>query len=297
MPKKVFISYRREDTAAAAGRVYDRLSRLLSKPNVFFDVSTIGGGEDFAQRIASEIGKSDAALVFIGDKWLEKSSSGGGPRLCEPDDYVRAELRAALSRPVLVVPVLVGGARMPRPEQLPEDVRAVATKNALPLRHESFDEDTENIVPAVLGLKATGAGVGGQGIARRQDHLRPWRRDFGRVARCPRCPVAFLADGAPAVGLDRRAAHDADHRRRGADRRLPRLALQDGDAPGPVMRFTHRPGQTRSARRRSLSARSPRDCAARAPTSGIGRNATAAGARRACRTDRRYARRGSRHGR
>jgi hypothetical protein len=155
VPKKVFISYRREDTAAAAGRVYDRLSRLLSKPNVFFDVSTIGGGEDFAQKIASEIGKSDAALVFIGDKWLEHGPSGGAPRLSEPDDYVRAEVRAALLRPVLVVPVLVGGARMPRPEQLPEDIRAVATKNALPLRHESFDDDTENIVATVLGLSAT----------------------------------------------------------------------------------------------------------------------------------------------
>ena len=57
MPKKVFISYRREDTASAAGRVYDRLARLLTKSNVFFDVSTIGGGEDFVQRIASEIPK------------------------------------------------------------------------------------------------------------------------------------------------------------------------------------------------------------------------------------------------
>ena len=60
-------------------------------------------------------------------------------------------LRAALSRPLLVVPVLVGGARMPKPEQLPEDIRAITTKNALPLRHESFDDDTENIVAAVLG--------------------------------------------------------------------------------------------------------------------------------------------------
>jgi hypothetical protein len=156
VPKRVFISYRREDTAAAAGRVYDRLSRLLAKPNVFFDVSTIGGGEDFARKIASEISKSDATLAFIGDKWLEKSPSGGGPRICEPDDYVRAELRTALSRPLLVVPVLVGGARMPRPEQLPEDIRAITAKNALPLRHESFDDDTENIVAAVLGLKAGG---------------------------------------------------------------------------------------------------------------------------------------------
>jgi hypothetical protein len=152
--RHVFISYRREDTAAAAGRVYDRLSRLLSKRNVFFDVSAIGGGEDFVARIASEIGKSDAVLVFIGDKWLEPASPGGTPRICAPDDYVRAELRAALSRPLLVVPVLVGGARMPKPDRLPDDISAITVKNALPLRHESFDDDTENIVAAVLGLTA-----------------------------------------------------------------------------------------------------------------------------------------------
>ena len=154
MPKKVFISYRRDDTATAAGRVYDRLSRLLSKPNVFFDVSTIGGGEDFVQRMSSEIGKSDAALVFTGDKWLDQTKPGGRARTCDADDYVRAELRAALSRPVLVLPVLVGGTRMPKAEQLPEDIRAITTKNALPLRHRVFDDDTENIVAAVLGLSA-----------------------------------------------------------------------------------------------------------------------------------------------
>jgi len=154
VPKKVFISYRREDTASAAGRVYDRLARLLTKSNVFFDVSTIGGGEDFVQRIASEIGNCDAALVFIGDKWLEPTPAGGQPRIFEPNDYVRAELGAALSRPLLIVPVLVGGARMPKQEQLPQDIRAITTKNALPLRHESFDDDTENIVAAVLGLSA-----------------------------------------------------------------------------------------------------------------------------------------------
>ncbi len=152
MAKHVFISYRREDTGSAAGRVYDRLVRLLTKPNVFFDVSTIGGGEDFAQRIASGIDSSDAALIFIGDRWLEPTPPGGQARIYELNDYVRAELSAALSRPLLIVPVLVGGARMPKPEQLPDDLRAITTKNALPLRHESFDDDTENIVAAVLGL-------------------------------------------------------------------------------------------------------------------------------------------------
>lgn len=153
MPKTVFISYRREDTAAAAGRVYDRLSQILKKPNVFFDVSAIGGGEDFVTRIESEIAKSDVALIFIGDKWLGKRPSDE-TRIWEQDDHVRAEVRAALERQLLVLPVLVGGTRMPKPDQLPEDIRAIATKNALLLRHESFDDDTENIVSTVLGVAA-----------------------------------------------------------------------------------------------------------------------------------------------
>jgi hypothetical protein len=152
--KKVFISYRREDTGPAAGRVYDRLSRLLPKSNLFFDVSTIGGGEDFVRRIESEIERSDAALVFIGDKWLEPAPPSGKGRIWDADDFVRAELRAALSRPMLILPILVAGARMPKPVQLPDDVRAVTGKNALPLRHESFDADTESIVAAVFGVSA-----------------------------------------------------------------------------------------------------------------------------------------------
>jgi hypothetical protein len=150
--KRVFISYRREDTAPAAGRVYDRLCQLLSKPNVFFDVSTIAGGEIFDRKLMSEIERSDAVLVFIGKSWL--ASVGGRVRVAEPGDYVRAEVSAALQRSVLMLPVLVDGARMPQPDQLPDDIRAITSRNALPLRHESFDDDAENIVAAVLGVAA-----------------------------------------------------------------------------------------------------------------------------------------------
>jgi hypothetical protein len=149
--KRVFISYRREDSADAAGRVYDRLSHWLSDSNVFFDVSAVRGGEDFARRIVSEIDTSDAALIFIGNKWLAPAHPTGTVRIWEADDHVRAEVRAALAKPIIVLPVLVAGARMPDAEQLPEDIRGITTKNALPLRHESFDDDTENIVRALGG--------------------------------------------------------------------------------------------------------------------------------------------------
>jgi hypothetical protein len=154
VPKRVFISYRREDTGAAAGRLYDRLWRLLSKSNVFFDISAIKGGENFESKIVSEIERSHAVLVLIGKKWLEPSQKDGRPRLWDPDDYVRAEVRVALQKSILVVPVLVDGAQMFGAEQLPDDIRAIALRNAVLLRHESFDDDTENIISTILGISA-----------------------------------------------------------------------------------------------------------------------------------------------
>ena len=152
MAKRIFISYRRDDTGPVAGRIYDRLSALLSRPNVFFDVSTIRGGENFENRIVDAIGKCDGALVFIGDKWLEASPASKS-RIWNDKDYVRAEVREVLARPMTVLPILVSGARMPDEAELPEDVRGIVTRNALPLRHDSFDDDTENIVATILGRR------------------------------------------------------------------------------------------------------------------------------------------------
>jgi hypothetical protein len=148
---RLFISYRRDDTASAAGRSYDRLCRVLRPDDVFFDVSAIKGGEDFEERIERAINDSDAALIFIGDKWVEPAAPGDTARIWKADDYVRTEVRTALAKLKLVIPVLVARARMPSPAQLPDDIRGITTRNALPLRHESFDDDMENIVAAIFG--------------------------------------------------------------------------------------------------------------------------------------------------
>ncbi len=150
MAKTVFISYRRQDTAPAAGRTYDRLCTILPRSNVFFDVSTIEGGADFVMQVTAAIKQSDTVLIFIGRKWLEPTAEGV-VRILHADDHVRAEVRAALQHGEKVLPVLVDGAIMPRPDQLPDDIRSISTKNAMPLRHESFDDDIENIINAILG--------------------------------------------------------------------------------------------------------------------------------------------------
>jgi hypothetical protein len=152
MAKKVFISYRREDAGPAAGRLYDRFCILLGKRNVFLDVGTLNPGENYQAKIKSEIEKSDAVLVLIGNKWLNAEPGGHQPRLWNAGDLVRAEIREGLQRSTLLIPLLADGAQMPASEQLPDDIREIVMRNALPLRHESFDSDADQIARRVLGI-------------------------------------------------------------------------------------------------------------------------------------------------
>jgi TIR domain len=152
MTKRVFISYRREDAAPEAGRLYDRFSYLLGKKNVFLDVGAIDAGEDFEEKIKSEIGKAGAIIVLIGRRWLAPAGGDDRPRLLNDRDHVRTEVRAALQGKALVLPVLVDGAPMPDAELLPADIADITRRNAPPLRSNSFDSDTDFIARKCLGL-------------------------------------------------------------------------------------------------------------------------------------------------
>jgi hypothetical protein len=44
---RIFLSYRRDDTAAISGRVYDRLVARFGRRNVFKDIDSIPLGVDF----------------------------------------------------------------------------------------------------------------------------------------------------------------------------------------------------------------------------------------------------------
>ena len=152
MNHRVFISYRRDDTGPTAGRMSDRLRRLIGDGNVFFDISAIGAGADFEKAIGAALSNCDAAAIFIGEKWLDPAPATGLPRIADSADLVRAEIRAALARDIGIVPVLVGAAAMPTEAQLPADIAGLARRNALRLRHERFDDDAAALVKALTGL-------------------------------------------------------------------------------------------------------------------------------------------------
>jgi hypothetical protein len=145
---KIFINYRRDDSRADSGRLYDRLSARFPG-RVFRDVASLEPGVEWHEAIARVIGQADACIVVIGKNWATISDNSGRRRLDDPRDTVRQELAAALERKMRVFPVLVGGARMPEEEELPADLQAVCRRNALEITEQDWDEGFNKLVKAL----------------------------------------------------------------------------------------------------------------------------------------------------
>jgi hypothetical protein len=150
----IFISYRREDSAPYAGRLHDWLSARFGANRVFMDVDDIAPGADFAAQIKAKIASCDALIAIIGKAWLAARRSDGRLRLNDPADIVALELASALRRGILVIPVLVGGAVMPKPEELSEELRELARKNAVTLHDHDFQRDADVVIKALQELPA-----------------------------------------------------------------------------------------------------------------------------------------------
>jgi hypothetical protein len=149
MSGQIFISYRREDSSAWAGRLSDRLKNNLPSNKIFMDVDTIDPGVDFIEAIEEVVAACDVLIAVIGTRWLTSSDRRGTRRLDIPEDLVRLEIATALKRGIRVVPVLVEGATMPEAGELPDDLKALVRRNALQIGHIRFDADAEHLVNAV----------------------------------------------------------------------------------------------------------------------------------------------------
>lgn len=142
----VFISYRREDSSGYAGRLFDILSGHFGRSNTFMDLDGLQGGDDFTAVIEEKIRVSDVLVAVIGSHWLTVADKNGTRRLDSPGDFVRLEISKALQRGIRVIPVLVGGATLPREEDLPEELRALCERQAVEVRDAHFHSDAEQLI-------------------------------------------------------------------------------------------------------------------------------------------------------
>lgn len=154
----VFISYRREETASYAGRLYDRLGDRFGEDNIFMDVNSMAVGVDFTMAIAGAVSRCNIMFVLIGQRWIAITDSRGKRRIDNPGDFVRIEIETALLRDVWVVPVLVDGAVLPRSDDLPQSLGPLVRHQALELSHAGFRSEVAPLIAAVAGSLEAGPG-------------------------------------------------------------------------------------------------------------------------------------------
>ncbi len=156
---KIFLSYRRRNSQADAGRINDRLIKEFGPASVFLDVNGIPLGTNFINFLNQEVAACAALLAIIGEGWLEiRDENTGGRRIDDPNDYVRIEISEALARRIPIIPILLDNAEMPRPEQLPPDIRPLSSRNALRLHHELFHRDLDPLICELSQLSVFRAG-------------------------------------------------------------------------------------------------------------------------------------------
>ena len=220
----LFISYRRDDTADVCGRIYDRLRPEFGKDNIFKDVDTIPLGADFRKVLRDAVGQCDALLAVIGRQWLTLTDDNGHPRLHDPADFVHIEISAALARGIPVIPVLVQNARIPRQQDLPDDLAELPYRNGIEIRgdphfHSDMDLLIQRLKPLLVPVPAQPQPVSPTVPAIPAERFPPRLAQLGFIAQILRGqevivpPLCYVPAGPFLIGSDPtqdRAAYDRE---------------------------------------------------------------------------------------
>jgi tetratricopeptide (TPR) repeat protein len=185
----IFISYRRSDAAGHARALHEYLSGRLGDDRVFFDRSTIEGGDIFPDTLRRGVEACVALLALIAPDWLAVTGAEGTRRLDDPRDFVRQEIALALERGKKVIPVLFDDTPVPPADRLPEPLKALASCDALTLRGKTYEYDTQRrdlvrLLARVPGVReplpeageAIAGGVAAQLPAMIEAATRGWQR-------------------------------------------------------------------------------------------------------------------------
>jgi class 3 adenylate cyclase len=129
MPK-IFLSYRRADNQALAGRIADSLRARFGRRAVYLDVDTVPGGSDFRQEISLAVAGCNVLLLLIGENWCA-AGAGERSRLLDENDLVRIEIESALDHHVPIIPLLAGNTQFPAESNFPSSLEPLKYKNAV----------------------------------------------------------------------------------------------------------------------------------------------------------------------
>ena len=151
MPQKIFISYRREDSAANALGIGQYLEHEFGRKNVFLDID-MRAGTKFPIMLEQRLAECKVMIVLIGPNWLNSRDGQGQLRLDNPDDWVRLEIGHALKRNITVIPVRVNGVDLPPKTTLPEEIRGLLDHQAISVSTPSFRSDMAGLAKDIRSI-------------------------------------------------------------------------------------------------------------------------------------------------
>ncbi len=170
---RIFLSYRRQDAEGHAWRLFDYLAHIFGPNETFIDQSNIPAGKDFVKVITRVLDSARVLLVVIGPSWGSFFRSAE-KREGDNHDHVLLEIEEAQRLGIDIVPVFVGGAKMPAGDHLPEAIRLAASINGISLDHRQFASDVDRLAQVVeRSLRASPRRAFG-----RLSRLRMWDRDL-----------------------------------------------------------------------------------------------------------------------
>jgi len=147
MAQRVFLSYRRSDSAVHAVPLKAVLQQKLPDALVFVDTESVSPSERWPDRLTAALEQSSAVVALIGPSW--RFGADGTDRFADPEDWVLRELAYALEHKAdAIVPVFLD---------------------------TTTTTDYRDLPPSLVGMRD----IQGQGLELRKDH---WSQDVDRIA-------------------------------------------------------------------------------------------------------------------
>jgi hypothetical protein len=145
----VLICYRSQDYADYAAPLQRELVRRFGSRHVSLDAHE---DPDVVVNVPprdSPLPSAAVMLVMLSPHWRNASDHSDAMVPDDPRDTMRMTIARALRAPTSVIPVLVGGVKLPSADRLPQDLRALSSRNALTLRESNWEEDFRELLQHV----------------------------------------------------------------------------------------------------------------------------------------------------
>lgn len=157
----IFISYRRSDSAADAGRLHQALRAKLADSVIFLDTGSIEPGAVWPDRLTKALADASVTLVIIGPDWIRAADEWGERLIDRESDWARREVETALGAGTPVIPLLVRDARMPPADKLPKSIAALSNRQAVEIRNTYFEHDVELVIAQIEAITRPDRGPSG----------------------------------------------------------------------------------------------------------------------------------------